>query len=203
MSCYGWEKGEVKLPTKEWKSFKTNLISKLQYRQEELLGKANALYDQVKTQKPKDKAQFIRSQLTRDQSSYGRDNFEYSENEVDKIIAALLKENRLRKPKASDFKIKKTEVSFQDQEIDVRLDNKTKMVYYRSDDNNHSIDVARGTYLGKTIIILLQRVNYSNRTGGYFESQTEYDTDEGRGANVSERFGSYKNKIRSTSWTAR
>jgi hypothetical protein len=198
MSCYGWERGEVKLPIKAWKEFKTQLIARLQVRQNELLRSAETLYTKIKEQKPKNKLEFITQTLSSDHRSSL-----FSHHEVRLIKSSLLKENRLIKPKTSLFKIKKNEINFSNDDLDVNLNDKTKTVRYDTDDNNHSIDRARETHLGKVILGCLNNVSYSSKTGGYLEQQTEYDVNNGTGARVTDRFGSYANMVRSNrNWTS-
>lgn len=183
MSCYGWERGEVKLPAKEFSTFKKTLISNLELRQDKLLYYANQCYEQVKKLKPKNKKEFIENSLEYKSLSY---------SEKDQIINSLLKDNKVLKPKKKDFKLDKSKDVFENSDLTVVLNKKEKTVTYHTDDNNHSIDDARSSFLGETVLRLLSRVQYTSHTGGYLQTQTEYDVDAGCGARVSQTFGKYK-----------
>lgn len=184
MSCYGWERGEVQLPAAEFSRFKKDLISRLSARQETLLEKANSLHARIKSDKIKDVHEFLERQFKYEK---------FSSLEQDQIIKSLLKDKKVVKPKKVNFKLDKENLRFEDSDLTVYLKKETKTVVYSSDDNNHSIDDARESYLGRTVLNMLERVAYTNRTGGYLRKQNEYDVDAGVGASVTYTFGKYKN----------
>jgi hypothetical protein len=183
MSCYGWERGTVKLPAKEFTTFRKTLLERLELRQDKLLNIANDCYGQIKKLKPKNKQEFIHNALEYKNLSF---------SEQGQIKEAILKDNKVLKPKKKDFKLDKKKDGFENSDLTVVLNKKDKTVTYHTDDNNHSIDDARSCFLGETVLSLLNRVQYTSHTGGYLETQTEYDVDAGCGARVSQTFGKYK-----------
>lgn len=182
MSCYGWEHGEVKLPAAEYSKFKKNLLVKLLSRQEFLFNKAVFIYNRFKASNEKDLEKFCSLQLRHDSCSH---------HEKEQILNSLIKNNKPVKPKKLNFKLDKKSTSFEDSDLTVRINNETRTVEYCSDDNNHSIEDARESYLGRTVLNLLCQTNYTNQTGGYLKKQTEYDVDAGVGASITHTFGKY------------
>jgi hypothetical protein len=202
MSCYGWERGEVKVPVKEFSSLKKSIISAMQSRQETLFNKAINTYTQLKEEK-KGKRNFpltarlsgilwptSNQSFSRFQSSQ---RSEYDHSECYQIQAALIKDNKLRKPTKKDFKLDSNQ-RFTADELCVSIDSKTKTIHWSVADNNRSVEAAHESFLGRTVLQLLKRINYTSKTGGYFEGNDEYNRDESSGANyVTERFGRYAN----------
>ena len=199
MSTNQWERGEVKMPTSEFSQLTKNLISAIKERQDELFVKATSVYSQIKLEK-KGKRDFnVSSRI--DEILYPRDNGNgfswgrssaptFDHQERWDIQGSLLKNGKLVKPKKTDFTIDSKE-HFQSNELSVCLDKKTKTLHWRVGDNNHSVDDAHESFLGKTVMRILGRVKFTNRTGGVFEGTDEYRTDAGMGAEVSHRFGKY------------
>lgn len=183
MSVYGWERGTIKLPTKEFTSLKKELISRMEERMKTLHFISLVCYEEIRKVKPKNKEDFLETIRSYNQLSF---------HEQFQIQKSLLKDNKLKKPKKNDFLLDKKKLIFDDNELRVSLDQKTKNVHYSSDDGKDSIDYARESFLGKTILTLLDRVKFSTQTGGYLRTQTEYDVDSGTGARVSKTFGKYK-----------
>lgn len=190
------ERGEVKIPAKEFSVLAKSLVERMKTRQEQLFDKAVSIYNQIKTEK-KGKRNFPISQrineiLTPERSrySFSEPKYEFDYTERWQISEALVKENKLVKPKKKDFALESKE-HFSSGELSVRLDKKTKTLHWHVSDNNHSVDEAHESYLGKETMRLLNRVKYTNRTGGYFEGTDEYQAEDGRGYSISHRFGKY------------
>jgi hypothetical protein len=184
MSCYGWERGEVQLPAAEFTKFKKALIELLTQRNAKLLDVANSIYTKIKEQKVKEKREFVYTQL-RNQSLSSTEEYTVMES-------LLSKDNKLTKPKKQSFKLDKENLRFHDSDLTVILKKETKTVVYSTDDNNHAVDDARATFLGRQTLSLLEQVKFTSHTGGYFQSRTEYD-DEASAARITKTFGKYKN----------
>lgn len=199
MSCNGFEKGSVQLPTKEWKSFRDRLYEKYNYHLGCLYKKALRIHKEVSELK-KGKRNFpLERTINKLIEKYCPDNLGISVNyfSQDKIKQSLFKDNKLVKPKKQDFKALKPtkDLILEDSDLSIKIDNKTRTVYYTTDDNNHSVDYARNSFLGKAFFILLDRVKFTSKTGGYLKSETEYDEDENgfsTGPRVTSVYGKYK-----------
>jgi hypothetical protein len=197
MSNYQKERGEVKMPVGEFSKFAKALSASVQTRQYELFDKAVSIYNQIKLEK-KGKRNFqVQSRIyeilsprdNRNSFSFGRSSApEFDVQARWDIEHSLLKEGKLVKPKKKDFTLDSKE-RFESSELSVCLDKKTKTLLWRVDENNHSVDDAHESFLGKEVMKLLGRVKFTNRTGGVFRYNDEYRRDDGQGDEISHRFG--------------
>lgn len=200
MSCYGFERGSVQLPTKEWKTFRDNVYASYNSKINDLLDIANKVHAEVILSTKGKRNVNYRDVVTSITEKYLPDNnnrdFSCSTYRY-MVINSLISEKKLVKPKKKDFTpIKANKVfNLEDDCLSITFDNKTKTVYYSTDDNNHSIDYARNSFLGKLFFREIGRITFTTKTGGFLKSQTEYDEDENgfsTGGRVSECFGKYK-----------
>ena len=193
MSCYGQEKGKIKMPTKEWTWFKRSLYNSYNYKLNQCYEIALKIYDLVNEEK-KGKRNFnVAGNVVKYIGTHMPFKGYYSSNYHwrDLVRYSLLKDGKLKKPQKKFFKKKlasKCE-KLDDDCLSIELNNKSKSIEYYTDDNNHSIDYAQNSYLGEIFFNLLNRVNFTNKTGGYFQAKTEYD--EWGGPRVSRTYGKY------------
>lgn len=191
MSCYGYERGTVKIPGNQWKATRDAIYSSYNYEINQALNKALFLYNEIKKEfKGKRKVDFA-DVVRRKLYNANYSNWDYAGHHFkEMIVKSLIKDKKLVKPKKKDFVLKKPNKDFHlyDDDLRVSFDNKKRTIQYITDDNNRSIDRAEDSILGKTTLRLLSRVSYTSRTGGELYSMTEYDTDDGRGESVSRRF---------------
>ena len=199
MSCYGWERGSVKLPVKEWKAARDRIFNAYNEKLAQCFEIANEIYNSVKTEK-KGKRNFDVSSRVNTlayeklkQRSTSRDHYRTEFHFAHEIMDALVKDKKLVKPKKADFKpaLASKGETLHDSDLSISFDNKTKTIEYRTDDNNHSKDAARESDLGKAFFWAMGRVNWTTKTGGYLREFDEYMSDEGHGARVSETWGKY------------
>lgn len=200
MSNYGEERGEVKLPVKEWKSFRDQIYQKYNYKLSELHEIATQVHKEMSDKKKGKRginlnhlfSEVIKNhRLVRTTHYYSGWDFE------DMIKRSLINNNKLVKPKKKDFKPRKASQgeTLHDDELTVRFDNKTKTVYYSTMDNNHTVDCGRESFLGTLVLYALDNVTYTSKTGGYFRATSEYNEDEfgnGGQSRVTMSFGKYK-----------
>jgi hypothetical protein len=187
MSCYGWERGEVKLPTSDWKQTRDTIYSNYNAKLDELLQEALEIHKEV-SQEKKGKRNFnIKESINNKLKNQERFTF----NQL--IIDSLLTNNKLVKPKKKDFSHKKASKGeiLIDEDLEIIFNNKTKTIEYCTDENNHSVDRARDSFLGSLFFRRLKYIKFTTKTGGYLKSQTEYDTDKGLGARVTSTWGKY------------
>ena len=64
-----------------------------------------------------------------------------------------------------------------------------KKIVWRVEDNNHSVEDARSTTLGRTLFKALDRCAWTSRTGGYIVGSDEYVRDSGGGEQIKEVYG--------------
>jgi hypothetical protein len=191
MGCNNWEKGSIKIPTSEFSKLAKDLASLMVNRHEELFNKAIETYNKIKI----DKLDFsierkLQDLLSSNSVFYGSQSPQYSYQEIDQIKSSICKDNKLMKPKKKDFKVK-DKTKFYDCELSVRLDRKTKTLYWDVSDNNRAVESAHECFLGRNTLKLLNGVKFSNRTGGVFEGSDEYRDDEGEGKHVTARYGKF------------
>lgn len=200
MSNYGFEKGEVSIPSKEWKKFRDNLYSKYNEKLDWSLEKALELHKKISALK-KGKRNFdlkteLENLLKRE---FGDNRYESLFHHCQLIKKSLYDENtkKFTKPTKKSFAHKKPtkDLLLEDADLYIKIDNKTKTVNYSTDDNNHSVENAENSPLGKIFFALLDRVSFTTKTGGYFRSESEYDKDDDgfhTGGRVSRLYGKYK-----------
>lgn len=195
MSCYGFETGEVKLPAKEWKGFRDSMYSRYNEKLQETYEKALSLHSEVskkmKGKSVQKKKEYLKNRLDR---IYGCSLNHYAQLILNSIFPSL--DKKFLKPKKKNFAHKKASKgeTLRDDFLSVSFCNKTKTVFYEVKYNNHSIEYARESFLGRLFFKLINRVAFTSRTGGYLAAQTEYDQDEEgfyTSPRITERWGKY------------
>lgn len=199
MSNFGEENGEVKLPVKEWKSFRDKIYQRYNYKLSELYEIATSIWSEMKEKKKGKRNVNLISlfnevvqnhKLAQTTDIYDAWHFHHL------IEYSLINDGKLTKPKKKDFAPKKASQgeTLYDDELSVRFDNKTKTIHYNTQDNNHAVDRGRQSFLGSMVLKELERINYTSKTGGYFKASSEYNVDEfgneGQ-SRVSYTFGKY------------
>lgn len=188
MSNHGWLRGEYKIPVKEWTWFKRNLIAEMKFLSLEKYNKAVKIWELIKEKKLKSKdiILFLDNHLNKhEKSSYWRDM----------IKSSLLKENKLKKPTKKDFpKFNSTSTLLEDDELSIRIDNKTKIVHFMSEDNSYSQDACLECHLGKVFMKYINRIKWTSKTGGYLRYYDEHCRDNGLEAKPMYIQGKYKKK---------
>lgn len=200
MSNYGEENGEVKLPVKEWKTFRDNIYNSYNNKLKELYETAlqiqKEMMDKKKGKRGVNLNQLFNEVMDRHRlvnTTHDYDGWHFR----DMVERSIIQNGKMVKPKKKDFAPKKASKgeSLYDDELVVRFDNKTKTVRYSTDDNNHSVDRGRESFLGSMVLRALDRVTFTSKTGGYFKASSEYNEDEfgnGGQSSVSMTYGKYK-----------
>lgn len=204
MSKNEWEGGTLKLPTAAWKPFRDGLAKAYnaqQTRRYELALKVHAWLMGEKAKAPRGAFVFRTAYLalTNGGSGLAQDlrKAEFlDEYALDGVLFSKGK-NGLILPKKKDFPLAvatKTESYLVDEgQASIRLVPKTRQVVWHVSENNHAVDSAWESPLGKAFYALLSKVTWTRGTGGEFIGNDEYNEDnrdEGGGANyVTHRFG--------------
>lgn len=70
------------------------------------------------------------------------------------------------------------DTTFGDAEASVRINEKTRTLRWKVGENNHAVEHAHDSLLGRTLFDHLSKVKWTRGTGGYIRYSSEYDTDE-------------------------
>jgi hypothetical protein len=181
MSCYEWERGTIKIPSKEWAAFRTGMLQCWNKHQLDLLERAKSLHARLKTltkgKRGSKRAEAIRLALKDNhdwelrrlvvESAHGKGGVVYTLN------ASL--------PKKKDLGLLPTS---KDARINVRgasitLCNKTREVTWEVAENNHAREHARSSFIGQELFRRLGKITWTRGTGGQFIGNDEYNRDEG------------------------
>ena len=91
------------------------------------------------------------------------------------------------------------EYSFNDGVI-IFSDDSTKTVTWIVNENNHAVNYAWESFIGKAFRLALSRISWASKTGGYFTGNNEYNTDNqnfGGGSNyITVRYGGIGERAR-------
>jgi hypothetical protein len=194
MSCYGEEIGYVKFPVKDWTWFKKNLYNTYNDRLDYMHQIALKIHSKVSEEKKGKRNYDLRKNISEYLNKYLGEDKRWTSSYFwrDLVENSLIKDNKLKKPLKKHFKHKSASKSerLYDSDLYLTIDSKTKTIEYETNDNNHSIDVAESSYLGKLVFRLLNNINWTDKTGGYFKTKTEYD--DWNGPSISRTYGKYK-----------
>ena len=195
MSRHEWERGEVKMSTKEFTPFRRGMIAFVNTAAEQNLTRAKNIYVALKT------------------AGKGKRNFDFHteftklaqgmrEGDADAILDAIFPyehtehfTGRSRKPRApkrnsfQNLKMNATEISVGG-EAGIRFDIKNRMVYWHVSENNHAVERAHEHPVGKEFLYRLGKIEWTRGTGGEFVGNDEYNQDSresGGGANYTTR----------------
>lgn len=70
------------------------------------------------------------------------------------------------------------DTTFGDAEASVRINEKTRRLRWKVEENNHAVERAHDSLLGKTLFAHLAKVKWTRGTGGIVRYSSEYDTDD-------------------------
>lgn len=203
MSCYEKGLAIVKIPTSEWKSFKSSIENHYSSTLEYFFNIASSLYNQYNIDKKMKKVKgdnidYMLDLIEKDSRLKSEEHYYFQ----DKIKMSLIKNQKISKPNKKDFsykqnvkidKIKKTSV-IEDSSCVVVLDSKKKTVVFETEDNNHAYDIAIKSNIGKKLFRMLDNVKHTSHTGGYIKYHSEYDEDSSgmrTGYRIIKRYGKY------------
>lgn len=211
MSRYEWEKGEFIIPSAEWASFKAAIRDAVNKQNAAMFEAARQLHAYVTlNSKTRPSHMDLRDVAWKgvDQiSKGGYHGTRFTGTEQGVIVDSVISEKwpngyhqrsvlKLKKPLKKDFPQHGNNVnSFRSGECEVSFDNATRKVFWNVSENNHAVDDARESALGKALFARLGKVAWTRGTGGSVYGNDEYNQDAGRygaggGASYTkERFG--------------
>lgn len=226
MSKYEWEKGEVKIPAREWRGFKEGVRGAHDRQQELARELAGAVYEAI-TREGRGKRGFdyqaaARTELNRkiEGPAYrGRwqmlgtaNRYQSLDTERDTILISLFPKGEDQrkpvKPKAKDFPKAGRKVSvFQAGEGRIALDDSTRTFIWNVPENNRACERAHEYAIAAATFAALDKIKWTRGTGGMITGNDEYNREsehEGGGRNyVNYRFGPLGNAREFTAFTGR
>ena len=189
MSCYEWEQGTIKLPTKIFAKFRREFIDG---------------YNNIQQQRLNDIKDYRETVLRRGKNTRGFD-FQHSMVNMTsgfaeyEIVSQLFPDSR-SKPlmptkKMVNF-VNGKDNSFNVDEAYISFNKKDHTVTWGVPENNHACEAARDTNEAALFFRMLRRVTWTRGTGGVIVGNNEYNQDdcyEGGGGNyVVTRYGNLK-----------
>lgn len=182
MSCYEWERGVFKIPTKEYASFRKAMIQSWNDRQDEIFDRAVQIFDEIK------------------EAGKGRRNFNFEgkRNELlsecdseDSSMGWLVRltdgkpKHKPKKKHLQQFPISRG-ACLELGEACIVFTDKTRTVIWNVYEGNHACEYAREHPMAKRFFNLLGGIQWARKTGGSIVGNDEYNDDdrsEGGGAN--------------------
>lgn len=202
MSKYEWESGSIKLPTKAWKPVRDALVTAYNQQQDRLSELAQKVHARLVHMgwTPGHQLHHSMDAALRSEPE-GRLLLQRFQEEDHWLLGmALVKgdekgSRKLVKPTKSAFAhlaVSKAE-SLTCGEASITFQHKQRSMTWAVSDNNHAVDRARESWLGRAFFSILRSVEWTRGTGGTICGNDENNRDqrdEGGGANyVTARFG--------------
>lgn len=185
MSRYEWEHGVIKIPAKEWSSFRKSLIRAWNEDQEKVYKRALVAWDKVsqeiKGKRGENRVRALNAALDRycDVETWSL----ISSYQQDSTGRYMRKVHKPKKPKA--FPLTKDAV-LNMPDATIVLKNETKTVEWDVPENNHACDSARMHPIATVLFRLLSQMTWTRGSGGQIVGNDEYNRDSyegGGGAN--------------------
>jgi hypothetical protein len=196
MSCYGWESGDIVIPAGQWASVKKSIRDRVNKSLDRDYESAVRYYEKTlavgKGKRKFDHGDALVNILMNDRSlpeSYG----------MEKMLNVLyphgVNEAKPKRPLKKDFPYytNKDKV-FEDIGCRVSFDDKYRTLTWSVPENNHAVETAHETPLGKAVFDTLKKVRWTRGSGGTIIGNDEYNkddmsADETAANYVSARFG--------------
>jgi hypothetical protein len=195
MSRNEWEAGKVYIPSHSWSNIKKALQNAQNSEREIVLAKATKLQEEV--------VRNFKGQKSIDPQDV-KDYLWHTAKEENKTAIYLVSKSL----KGTGYQMKKITNKMLDEvfpkatnrtvhygdliECSVTIDNEKKCIHWHVGENNHAVDDARNSWLGRVLFKELGKIDYgqSKKLGGYFVGNDEINRDDGDGTNyITASFG--------------
>lgn len=182
MSKYEWERGTIKIPSKDWANFRTTLIKAWNDRELSKLERAKSAHTQLKAVIKGKRGEPRRKALAEAADRIfqaTKDGYEIQRLVVEGYGKTLNLKGSL--PKKKDLKILPTSkdavIHFSDATIVLR--NKDRTVEWDVGENNRACEHSRSHPMGQKFFALLAKIKWTRGTGGAIVGNDEYNRDAG------------------------
>jgi hypothetical protein len=212
MSKHGWERGTLTLPSAAWAPFKkalhAGMSTAIEHDYALALKLHAALVEQKKGKRGFDLKKAFEAEINlRVDNTAAYSRWGIQDSTVEKYAFKVVEHYQVRqsilgkefvpalyKPQKKDYpKCTSVTLAFSAEGCSVYLTNASREVQWDVEENNHSVERAHETELGKLLFKLLHEVKWTRATGGTINGNDEYhrdNEDAGGGSNyVSHRFG--------------
>ena len=195
MSCYNWCSGTIKIPTKEWSSFRKALITRNNEYLDSAYTTARKIHEEIKAEsKYKRKYNYYNAIWEKVYSisvpAHIRDLIHNS------LTTGSYPNIKLALPKKKDFSkanLKTVDYGY------FMLNLEKKSLSFSVDENNRAVERAFEDTFVKYVFRLLDRIDWTRNSGGSIVGNDEYNRDcdyEGGGANyVIKTYGNKKDRF--------
>jgi hypothetical protein len=190
MSCYEWERGDVRLSTKEYARVKKTFIAIIKEDQTQNLNLANKLYNKIvaeaKGKRGVDYSNLYHNCRFEKSVSYSTWGTVTKSKDLDPAdtfwTTCVNHENsskRPLKPKKKDFlsKIDRKNLNFEHDDFSIQFIDRIKTISWIVEENNHAKDRAHEHPVAKKLFNLLNGVKWTRGTGGTIVGNDEYNQD--------------------------
>ena len=181
MSCDEWERGDIKLPTKDYPKFRKEISAAWNEYNLLILDTCKKMLPELKLELKKSKE----SDFYLAVHNVARRHTSLSDHAYDTICDLVIARQAngklgLRSPKKSDLKLCKISeggvINFE--EACIIFDDKSSSVTWSVQENNRSVGRARSHPIAKKLFSKLETVNWVRGTGGEIVGNDEYNRDD-------------------------
>jgi hypothetical protein len=210
MSVYEWERGEFKLPAAEYRNLKKAIVDAANRHAEVAFEATIIFYEKLPPKLRKNFGyreydDYMNMLDVKDRKKYRDIDTAYKElielDSVDDAFEAILKSPR--KPTKKNFPMFATTRTkeFSTGEAILKFD-EGNTIYWVVPENNHAVDHARKSWLGRAFFLNLDRVAWTTQTGGEIWGGDEYSREAAEEdpyysyPNVKTRYGKHAKKFK-------
>ena len=192
MSRNDWEKGDIVIPTAQWTGFKKALRDAYNRAQTQDFDLAQKLFEAVKLAKKGERnvdwAKAVEAEFDKVERAsryrYDQPKYEFKLSsfwdlrQILLVTEASTGKTKLRAPMKKSFApaTGKT-MDFPAGDGRIFLIDAKRIVQWHVSENNHAVDNARGSYMGRALFELLAKVTWTRGSGGALIGNDEYNRD--------------------------
>jgi len=195
MSCYNWESGSIKLPSKDWAKFRTDLLKAWNNHYLSNLEKAKRAHKELtaacKGKRGSKRAEALKAAVAKrfTRREYCRLNQRTLDKDVDTDIREMVVTQSgwgnnatytLKPlPKKKDLPLKATSKDAEMHLSDayVKFENGTKSVHWDVSENNRAVEHAHEHWFAQLLFTALGKVEWTRNSGGTLVGNDEYNRD--------------------------